>query len=99
MCGNTIHNIYPSPDKSYEIVIFQRDCGATTGFSTQISIIKNGEKLPNKSGNVFTAKGHPDDHPVKVTWTDNTQLTIHENFSESYLRKTMVNGVRVSYKN
>jgi hypothetical protein len=34
--------------------MFQRDCGATTGFSTQISVVEQGDE-PSGSGNVFRA--------------------------------------------
>jgi hypothetical protein len=39
-------------------VIFQRDCDATTGFSTQISVLDSGEN-PSGTGNAFSAD---DDH-------------------------------------
>jgi len=55
MCGNQVLQEIPSPDKKLKAVVFQRDCGATTGFSTQLSIIKANEKLPNSKGNVFSA--------------------------------------------
>jgi hypothetical protein len=35
-------------EMNLNIVVFQRDCGATTGFSTQVSIIEIGEELPNQ---------------------------------------------------
>jgi hypothetical protein len=38
--------------------MFQRDCGTTTGFSTQISIVEAGDQ-PSGSGNTFRAD---DDH-------------------------------------
>ena len=41
LCGNEIIEEIKSPDNKYKLVIFQRDCGATTGFSTQISILKS----------------------------------------------------------
>jgi len=34
-CGNDVLTDLPSPDGKYKVVVFQRDCGATTGFSTQ----------------------------------------------------------------
>jgi hypothetical protein len=40
----------PSPDGRRDAVMFQRDCGATTGFSTQISILDTGGQ-PAGSGN------------------------------------------------
>ena len=54
-CKNQIVESYMSPDNKYEIILFLRDCGATTGFSTQVSIIETGNELPNKGGNIFIA--------------------------------------------
>ena len=57
ICGNEIAVELISPDKNYKAVIFQRDCGATTGFSTQVSVLGVNEELENKSGNIFIKVG------------------------------------------
>jgi hypothetical protein len=53
-CGNDLLATIPSPRGSRKLVIFQRDCGATTGFSTQASLLPAHERLRG-SGNVFIA--------------------------------------------
>ncbi len=55
MCANEVLQEIPSPDNKLKAVVFQRDCGATTGFSTQMTILKTDEKLQNTSGDVFSA--------------------------------------------
>jgi len=55
MCGNELLAQYPSPNGLEELVVFQRDCGATTGFSTQASLLSAGKALRNEPGNVFVA--------------------------------------------
>jgi hypothetical protein len=55
LCNNDEQFRIASPDATLEAVIFQRDCGATTGFSTQISIVTKGSKLPSSAGNLFVA--------------------------------------------
>ena len=50
MCGNEIFQEASSPDNSYKAVVFQRDCGATTGFSTQVSILGTNDELLNEAG-------------------------------------------------
>ena len=77
MCANNINKIYFSPNKSLKAVVFQRDCGATTGFSTQISILKAKEELPNNKGNVFIINGHPDSVQAVVRWENNKEINIH----------------------
>jgi hypothetical protein len=60
MCRNTLVARSKAPDGRHSAALFQRDCGATTGFSTQISVLDAGEQLSG-SGNAFRAD---DDHGV-----------------------------------
>jgi len=57
-CKDTVVERLLSPDGKHEAVLFQRDCGATTGFTTQISVVEPGEKVSG-GGNTFVAD---DDH-------------------------------------
>jgi hypothetical protein len=53
-CGNDLLETLSSPSGGLKLVIFQRDCGATTGFSTQASLLGVSDTLQG-SGNVFIA--------------------------------------------
>lgn len=84
-CGNDIVSELPSPDKRFKAVVFQRDCGATTGFSTQISIIPFNEKLGDDSGgNIFVANDNNGNAPLSdkgtiqtdAQWKDSSRLRI-----------------------
>jgi hypothetical protein len=44
MCGNYVVAEKISPDGRRKVVVFQRDCGATTGFSTQVSLFATIER-------------------------------------------------------
>jgi hypothetical protein len=84
MCGNKIIRTEFSPDKKNKIVIFLRDCGATTDFSTQVSILKVDKKLENESGNIFSAdsergKAKTDENnivAIKSKWINNNKVII-----------------------
>jgi hypothetical protein len=39
-CGNEVVAESPSPDGQYKAVVFVRDCGATTTWSTHVSVIR-----------------------------------------------------------
>jgi len=54
-CRNELIAEFPSPTSELKAVSFQRDCGATTGFSTQVSILPIEAALPPEGGNVFVA--------------------------------------------
>ena len=70
-CGNDVLADVPSPSGERRAVVFQRDCGATTGFSVQVSILRRGKSLPNEAGNTFTADANHDPGvslEVQPTW-------------------------------
>lgn len=84
MCGNEVLKSVASPDGTVKAIVFQRDCGATTGFSTQVSVIANGETLPNDGGNIFDAdcnnvaapRGPGGGPAVAVQWTGPRELLL-----------------------
>ena len=53
-----------SPDGMKKIVVFTRNCGATTGPNTQASVLERAEKLPDGAGTAFIV----DEGAVKVSW-------------------------------
>jgi hypothetical protein len=55
-CTNAILSDAPAPDGRHRIVTFDRNCGATTAISTQVSVLAPGESLEG-SGNVFSIDG------------------------------------------
>ena len=109
-CGddgsNAIVKRVASPDGQREAVMFQRECGATTGFSTQVSILELGEPLSG-SGNTFRAD---DDHGAAKTgpwggswaemkWLASDRLLIrYAKHSRLFEQGKSVFGVAVSYE-
>src|SRR5688572_7558431 len=85
MCGNTIVQEVSSPDKNLRAVIFVRDCGATTGFSAQLSILEQSENLENESGNVLITDDNERKAPVAehggvviiVEWKSTKELVVY----------------------
>ena len=84
VCGNTEVSRLASPDGRLEAVIFERSCGATTDFTTQISIVRKGDAIANDAGNTFIADsnhgaapranwGGP---PADVKWLMNRSVLI-----------------------
>ena len=105
-CANTIVSKIDSPDGAHSAVLFQRDCGASTGFSTQISIIDRGA-APSGSGNTFRAD---DDHGAaragdwggswaSATWLAKDRLLIrYAHKSRIFEQASEVDGVHVTYE-
>lgn len=100
-CGHTLYAELASPDNRYKAIVFERSCGATTDFSTQISILPMTETLPNESGNIFVIAGHPDVHRVKLKWLSNTEIFIRRKdigFAVKPERSVeFIEGIKVKY--
>ena len=66
MCKNQILSQSVIPNSNKKIVVFSRDCGATTSKSTQISILNLSSELKNGSGNIFIADSNHSQKELKV---------------------------------
>ena len=94
-CGNEISQVVMSPSGKLKAVVFNRNCGATTGFNTQISIIPATEELPNDSGNTFIAD---DSFPVTLSWaSENTLQVMAHSPGRVFKQQSNVKGVSVHY--
>jgi hypothetical protein len=106
MCANKEISSTIIPGTKYKVVVFERDCGATTGFSTQASIIKTNAKLKNENGNIFTADcdhgavpagpaGGPELR-VKVIGPNAIELTHHPR-ARVFDAQTNYEGISIQY--
>jgi len=105
-CGNQILAEIPSPDGARRVVVFERDCGATTGFSMQASLLRMGAALPNEAGNLFVADAAHSAAPagpgggpaLEVVWANSHALVLrtHRKARVFKARKTL-DGVDVAY--
>ena len=107
MCGNDTLAEFASPDAEARLVVFQRDCGATTGFSTQATLLGPNTHLPNKSGNVFIADtnhgiapaGNGGGPEVRVQWLGSKLLLLqHHEKARVFKAKQRLGGVEVRYE-
>ena len=82
-CGNQILQDVASPDGRRHAVVFNVDCGATTGFSTRVSLLTKGRTVDN-GGNVFVVDSDHGNAPagpgggpsVTVRWLDKRTLEV-----------------------
>jgi hypothetical protein len=83
-----------SPDGKLEAVIYRRTRGHGGGYTTDVTITKAGEKLPNRPGRVFIAEGEP---AILIRWLDNTHLMVTDpEDSKTPLRAPQVEGITIS---
>ena len=81
MCGEEVLQEKYSPDHAYKVVVFEYDCGATTGFGTGVSIINGSEHWSSNfftwGGNIFSVDGHPDWTINNIYWKTNRSVKIN----------------------
>jgi hypothetical protein len=95
-CGNEVTQVATSPSGSMTILAFVRSCGATTGFSTQVSIVRGVEKQVSGAGNVFVVEGRP---PLGVRWLSDSEVVVSRpGPGRIVLQETEVKGVKVAYE-
>ncbi|MDO9316501.1 MAG: hypothetical protein Q7T97_18360 [Burkholderiaceae bacterium] len=106
LCGNRIVSEVIAPNKRLKATVFRRDCGATDGFSTQVSVISAFDQLPNKSGNAFSAdtnhgaapQAEADGPIVQVEWqSDNALVIRHHPAARVFTQRKEVDEVQLSY--
>ena len=104
-CGNKIIKEIASPDKDYSAIMFVRDCGATTGYSTQVSIVEYGDKLENTIGNILVMSDKPSGAifenggaMVEIAWNANNELNIsYDKACEVFKNKSHLDGIKINY--
>ena len=93
MCGNDIKQKTPSPSGENVAYIFERSCGATTGYSPQLSILNKDDHFQNESGNTFRS-----DKDFSIEWLNEKNLkVIYDKSSETSEMDKKVNEIKIDY--
>jgi hypothetical protein len=104
-CDNTVISELPSPDGSRKAVLFERSCGATTGFSSQVSILKPHETA-STSGNALIVDtdhgaapaGRWGGPPIDMQWTGARELLLsYDARTRVFEQKSKVGDVAIRY--
>jgi len=97
MCSNEVSQTVVSPSGALKAVVFSRNCGATTGFNTQVSVLPASTQLPPEGGNTFIGNGST---PLAVRWENESNLKIAGVGAVSPIKQnTQISGVAVAYGN
>jgi hypothetical protein len=87
LCGNEQLTQHESPSGDFKVVVFQRSCGATTGYSVHGSVLESDEELRNGPGNLFVvgedAYGRPSidwigDRELKLSYSPGLDIRVIE---------------------
>ncbi|WP_442603123.1 hypothetical protein [Paenibacillus sp. KN14-4R] len=94
LCGNTIINKVEQPRNGlYEAVYFKRDCGATTGDSFHLSLIKHGSELENDRGNIFISNSE-----FQLIWQEPKNIVVIGGSGENFKKTSKFKGIEITYK-
>jgi hypothetical protein len=72
-CVDRVINEAIAPDGLHKAVVFERDCGATTAPSTQVSILPANVKAPSGIGNALVTQRNL---AVSISWASPTSVTL-----------------------
>ncbi len=107
MCNNELRKEVPIAKSGKRVVVFERDCGATTGFSTQLSILDRDESLGSSSGNIFIADSNHGKAPsssnggpkVQIYVVSPTKIEIrYDKRARVFKRESRFDGITIEYK-
>jgi hypothetical protein len=95
-CNDAILQQKQSPDKSYHVTVFERDCGATTDFSTIVNIQRPHKRFdPKRGSNVLVIKGRSS---IELSWPPQGGLDVSYSTGEVFKSDTLWNGARIQCK-
>lgn len=94
-CDNQVLQAVVAPGGRHTAFVYRRDCGATTGFSTQVSVEKGAASFPAEPGTVLVLG----DEPAFLTWLgpDRLQIT-HRRGARPAFQEERQDGVQISYR-
>jgi hypothetical protein len=105
-CDNSTISTVSAPVGDLKASLFQRDCGATTGFSSQVSVL-DANDAPTEGGNAFVAdtdngvaKAASWGGPwVELEWLGPQRLIIrYDAKARVFKQNKNVSGVSISYQ-
>lgn len=94
-CTTSVGQTLASPDGVRQVVVFSRECGATTGANTQAAIVPVGQSLADGADGFLSIEGT---HDLDPRWDGfgNLELTLPANAEIS--RQDEPAGVTIIYR-
>lgn len=89
-CEVTQHAALPSPDRSKQAVMFDVDCGATTGFNTQVAISPGGVEFDREATPPVLVMAGKWSLPIR--WADDRSVLIRVPKDARFYKKLTSGG-------
>lgn len=95
-CEDTIKTELKSPTSAYVATVSERNCGATTNFSTMVSLRKNESKINlDEKNRILVVEGTC---PINIFWKGKDTLSVSQVAGEVFLSRKEWNGVRIFFE-
>ena len=89
-CGDEVISESVSPNGQLTAVVFDRNCGATTDYSTQVSLRSSTQPFDSKRQAPFLILEHR--YKVVLSWRSQSKLVIHLPRGADVFRKELEKG-------
>lgn len=106
MCGTSRITEVPSPDGRHKLVVYNFDCGATTDFSLDVSLLRADQELPKyKPSTLLYHRYHQCPTPAgpernfEVKWEDSRHVTVLVGGLDTAAKTKHQDGVEISFGN
>jgi hypothetical protein len=105
-CKNAVQSTVLSPNGTQAAIVFERNCGATTGFSAQVSVVPASNRKLDGGGNALVADtdrgaapsasyGGPE---IRLKWLSESSLSIeHHSKVRLFKSESKVGSVVITY--
>jgi hypothetical protein len=98
-CSNELAVEKISPNKSFIATVFERDCGATTGYATWVTIRKSSERFnPEYQKAVLVLAGKNDANNIDLKWSKEDSLLIRFTNAKVFHQDKMFGNVIINYE-
>jgi hypothetical protein len=94
-CNDQIYSQSHAPNQEFSATVLYRDCGATTSFSTIVTLKKRTEENNFEQDKIFVIAGKND---ISLKWRRNNSLKIRYNLDEIFLKATQAKGISIEYE-
>jgi hypothetical protein len=105
-CKNSVQTTVLSPNGITAAIVFERNCGATTGFSSQVSVVPASNLQFSGGGNALVADtdhgaapsapyGGPE---IRLKWLSESRLSIaHHSKARLFKNESRVGNTEITY--
>ncbi|MES2455773.1 MAG: hypothetical protein V4594_09545 [Bacteroidota bacterium] len=105
LCSNQVIKEKINSSKNYKLIYFDRDCGATTGNSNQLSVIPIDEELDDNHGNIFISESNSGsnseiDREIVFEWLNDSSISVkYAKDLKIFKKENKVGPINIVYEN